>query len=123
MSDVKVIFDTSALAKIDQKIARALALTGTTLQDDIREEMVVPRAEGTLQGEAFFVDDKNAKKGIVSLRFSTPYARRLYYNPQYNFRQDQNPNAQGMWLVPWLKGGKYQKRPQEIFAELLKRGL
>ena len=123
MNDVKVILDTSALSKMDQKIARALALTGKVLQDDIREEMVVPRAEGTLQGEAFYVDDKKADKGIVSLRFSTPYARRLYYHPEYNFRQDKNPNAQGMWLVHWLKGGKHQERPKKIFVEILKRGI
>ena len=123
MSDVKVILDTSALAKIDKQIERALALTGKTLQDDIRQEMIVPRDTGNLQGEAFYVDDKKAGKGIVSLRFSTPYARRLYYHPEYNFRTDENPNAQGLWLRPWLNGGKYQKRPQQIFEELLKKGL
>lgn len=123
MSDVKVILDTSQLSKIDKKIARALALTGKVLQDDIREEMVVPRDTGNLQNESFFVDDKNADKGTVSLRFSTPYARRLYYHPEYNFRQDKNPNAQGMWLVHWLKGGKYQERPKKYFVEIMKRGL
>ena len=123
MSDVQVILDTSALSKIDQNIARALALTGKVLQDDIREEMVVPRDTGNLQNESFFVDDKDAGKGIVTLRFSTPYARRLYFHPEYNFRQDKNPNAQGMWLVYWLKGGKYQDRPKKIFQEIMKRGL
>lgn len=123
MSDVQVILDTSALSKIDQNIARALALTGKVLQDDIREEMVVPRDTGNLQNESFFVDDKDAGKGIVTLRFSTPYARRLYFHPEYNFRQDQNPNAQGYWLVHWLKGGKYQERPKKIFQEIMKRGL
>lgn len=28
----------------------------------------------------------------------TPYARRLYYNPQYNFSKSPNPNAQGLWF-------------------------
>lgn len=26
------------------------------------------------------------------------YARKLYYNPQYNFSKDKNPNAQGLWF-------------------------
>lgn len=30
--------------------------------------------------------------------WDTPYARRLYYNPQYNFSKDKNPNAQGLWF-------------------------
>lgn len=35
-------------------------------------------------------------EGLIS--WDTPYARRLYYNPQYNFSKDQNPNAQGLWF-------------------------
>ncbi|MCD3473309.1 minor capsid protein, partial [Streptococcus equi subsp. equi] len=33
-----------------------------------------------------------------SVSWHTPYARRLYYNPQYNFSKDKNPNAQGKWF-------------------------
>lgn len=36
------------------------------------------------------------------LRWDTPYARRLYYNPQYNFQKDENPNARGLWFE-WAK--------------------
>lgn len=32
------------------------------------------------------------------LTWATPYARRLYYNPQYNFQKDRNPNAGGLWF-------------------------
>lgn len=43
--------------------------------------------------------------------WDVPYARRLYYNPQYNFSKDRNPYAQGLWfevakskhLKDWLK--------------------
>lgn len=31
------------------------------------------------------------------LEWRTPYARRLFYNPQYNFSTDTNPNASGLW--------------------------
>lgn len=30
--------------------------------------------------------------------WSTPYARRLYYNPQFNFSKDKNPLAGGLWF-------------------------
>lgn len=30
--------------------------------------------------------------------WNTPYARRLYWNPQYNFSTDVNPNARGLWF-------------------------
>lgn len=38
----------------------------------------------------------NPGSGIII--WQTPYARRLYYNPQYNFSKDKNPNAGGLWF-------------------------
>lgn len=46
--------------------------------------------------------------------WNTPYARRLYYNPKYNFSKDKNPNARGLWfeaakhahLNQWLQMAK-----------------
>ncbi|MEH7105109.1 minor capsid protein [Bacillus velezensis] len=32
------------------------------------------------------------------LIWDTPYAKKLYYNPQYNFSKDRNPNARGLWF-------------------------
>ena len=30
--------------------------------------------------------------------YDTPYARRMYYNPQYHFRKDVNPMAGAYWF-------------------------
>lgn len=114
-------WDKAGLKSIDNSIIQALEMTADVLQDDIREAQVVPRALGTLQNEAFKVDRSQSIKGVVSLVFNTPYARRLYFHPEYHFRTDKNPHAQGMWMKPWLPGGKFQKRPAEIFAGILKR--
>ncbi|NPC91220.1 minor capsid protein [Bacillus sp. WMMC1349] len=32
------------------------------------------------------------------LIWDTKYARKLYYNSQYHFSKDKNPNAQGLWF-------------------------
>lgn len=40
----------------------------------------------------------HSKIGEGIIIWQTPYARRLYYNPQYNFSKDKNPNAQGKWF-------------------------
>ncbi|MFC0271126.1 minor capsid protein [Metabacillus herbersteinensis] len=52
-----------------------------------------------------FRENYLAKSGIFHsligqghIEWNTPYARRLYYNPQYNFSKDKNPNAQGLWF-------------------------
>lgn len=48
--------------------------------------------------------------GQGKLIWDTAYSRRLYYNPQYDFSKDKNPNAGGLWfemaksrhLMEWL---------------------
>ena len=37
--------------------------------------------------------------GSGKVIWQTPYARKLYYNPDYNFSTDKNPNAQGLWFL------------------------
>ena len=114
-------WDRIGLRKVNDAVAQALELTAEVLQDEVREEMVVPRDTGLLQGEAFFIDRSRSKRGVVRLIFDTPYARRLYYHPEYNFHKDKNVNAQGLWMRHWLPGGKYQYRVSEIFGKILER--
>jgi hypothetical protein len=40
----------------------------------------------------------HSKLGEGKIIWQTVYSRRLYYNPQYNFAKDKNPNAQGLWF-------------------------
>lgn len=122
-NDAKVVLSQAAIKGIEQKALKCLGMTAKVLQDDIRQAQVVPRDTGNLQGEAFTVDTSREQNGIVSMRFATPYARRLYYHPEYNFKTDENPFAQGLWLRHWLKGGSYEDRPAEIFTKLLKGSL
>ncbi|WP_028776126.1 minor capsid protein [Shimazuella kribbensis] len=41
---------------------------------------------------------RNTVFGSGKVIWNTVYARRLYYNPQYNFSKDKNPNADGLWF-------------------------
>lgn len=54
----------------------------------------VPTDQFFLQRSALLVSDI----GQGSVKWQTPYARRLYYNPQFNFSKDKNPNARGLWF-------------------------
>lgn len=120
MKDAEVVIDVGEVDKLTQKMKDALVKTMGELQDRIREEQVIPRDSGALQGEKFFIDDSMRDRGIVKLVNEGPYARRLYYHPEYNFRQDKNKYAQGMWFTLWEKGGYYEKEPQEIFEKIMK---
>lgn len=119
-ADVEIKIDTGELNNLTRKMKNALVATMGELQDRIREEQVIPRDQGFLQGEKFFIDSTGKNKGEVQLVNEGPYARRLYYHPEYNFRQDKNKNAQGMWFTPWQKGGYFEKEPQEIFEKIMK---
>ena len=83
---------------------KALEMTAEALHTEVVQAQVMPRDTGHLQNDSTFVDYSKSKSGIVSLISQTPYARRLYFHPEYNFRTTENPNAQGKWLEPWISG-------------------
>lgn len=99
------IFD-KAVKKLTNASIKALEETAGELRTDVVQAQVMPRDTGHLQGDGTHVDFSQSKNGIVSLIHQTPYARRLYFHPEYNFQKKDNPNAQGKWLEPWISGDK-----------------
>src|SRR5690625_1749110 len=93
------------IKRLEQAQKRALALTGEALKTEVISMQVVPKDKGILEGSGF-IDESQLEQLIISLVFDTPYARRLYWNPQFNFRTDKNPNAQGLWLHIFIDGEK-----------------
>ena len=69
----------------------------------------IPKDRGALEASSLIHSDLEA--GII--KWATPYARRLYWNPQYNFSHDVNPNARGLWfeaakaerMSDWIRKG------------------
>lgn len=118
------------IGKITEAAVRALELTAAALQTEVVQAQVVPRMDGTLQGEAFFVDTSESREGRASLVHNTPYARRLYYHPEYHFHReawsdsrgnhDGNPNAKGHWFEDWQPGGEKEEFAADAFAEFLR---
>ena len=102
----KITLNKMAIRKLSRAQITALEKTAEVLHTSVVQEQVVPRDTGALQNESFFVDYSDSSTGRVSLAFSTPYARRLYFHPEYNFDKKENPNAQGKWLEPWINGSK-----------------
>lgn len=76
---------------------------------------------GNLQNNSTFIDYTDIQSGKVTLSSSTPYARRLYYHPEYHFDKGENPNAGGKWYTNWLPGGRKQDFCQKAFAENYRR--
>lgn len=114
--------------------------TAEALHTEIIQAEVVPRRDGALQGEKFFVDTSQSSSGRVSLVHEGPYARRLYFHPEYHFhkepweetiehkdgrvshlKHDGNPNAKGKWFEDWLPGGKKDTFVPDTFKKLYRR--
>lgn len=99
----------------------ALEQTAEALHTEVVQARVMPFDTGNLQNESTFVDKSQSSSGKVSLVSSTPYARRLYYHPEYHFQKYENPFAGGKWLDPWLPGGVSSDFCKEAFKKFYKK--
>ena len=96
----RVELNMSVLNMLDGAQYEALAQTGDATLTELRDRGVMPFDTGNLQNDSTFVDD--SEKGRVSIVSSTPYARRLYFHPEYNFRRGNNSRAGGKWFDSFL---------------------
>lgn len=117
----KVIINAGMIKKISQAKVRALEKTAEVLHTEIVQAQVMPRDTGTLQNEKTFVDNSDAQRGISRIISEGPYARRLYFHPEYNFQTTENPNAKGRWFEDWLPGGKEEDFAPDAFKEFYKK--
>lgn len=105
------------LRQINSNATACLIKTADALKSDLIQSQTMPFKTGALQNRSTFVDDSQSNQGVVSVISDTPYARRLYFHPEYNFSKAANPNAGGMWFEPYINGNKkdFAKNTFETF--------
>lgn len=118
-STVKLNF--GAIKQLSKNAQKALEQTGDALLTEEKNSEVMPFETGNLQNENTFVDYSNSSKGVVSIISDTPYARRLYFHPEFNFSRDENIAAGGEWHIPWKVGGTRENFCVETFAQIYRR--
>lgn len=129
-SRVKIYND--RMKKLEKAAVAALKKTTEYLHKEIVQAQVVPRDTGALQDEKFYENYEDLERGKTELVFEGPYARRLYYHPEYNFNRgvyiddkgvehEGNPHAKGKWMEDWAKGGKKEKDVVRAFKENYRR--
>lgn len=127
----KIKINQTAIKAITAKAQAALEQTAEALHTEVVQAQVIPRDTGALQNESSFVDTSKSNQGKVSIVSSTPYARRLYYHPEYNFHKSKwkdkndrehygNPNAKAHWFEDWQKGGKHKDFCNKTFTKIMK---
>lgn len=109
----------SQKAQMAHNIKTALEMTGEAIHTDLVQSQTLPFREGNLQSSVF-VDRTKSSLGHVAVVTSTPYARRLYFHPEYNFYKGSNAEAGGEWYKPYLTGSK-KNFPKQAFSTFLKQ--
>lgn len=99
----------------------ALEQTGEALHSKVQQEQVFPFDTGNLQNESTFVDYSQGNQGKVTISSSTPYARRLYFHPEYHFSKAENPRAKGKWYTDWLPGGRDAEYAVNAFKKIYRK--
>lgn len=96
----------SALDGVRREATDAALETVSALRGEVITAQVMPFDSGDMQNNSTTVQQRVEGDDIhTALLTDTPYARKMYYHPEYNFQTVNNPNAQGLWLSSWLPGG------------------
>ena len=106
---------------LERAVIDALDQVAEWVLSDVVEKQVIPFDVGTMQNTATFVNRDKLEDGEVTIVTSTPYARRLYFHPEYNFQTNNNPNAKGKWFEDWTDGGIYASKVRRNYELLIKR--
>ena len=108
----QIVWDKREMARLEKALGDSMRDVAKSLDKAIKDAQVVPKASGALEDS----QQVTATDDSVSVSYDTPYAKRLYYHPEYNFRHDKNANAKGMWLEEFKDG----TRVVEEYARRLK---
>ena len=96
----KIKLDQAMLSKLDHIQYDILPQVADATLTELRDRQSMPFDTGNLQNDSTFVSDSRITR--VSIVSSTPYARRLYFHPEYNFRRNNNGSAGGKWFDSFL---------------------
>ena len=112
VKSVKVKLNQSAIRKLTRAEERAAELTAEAILSDIVSRAVTPKDTGELERSGFV---EKSRSLVYSIVFSTPYARRWYFNlpitdvngrksSSATFQKTKNVNAQDHWMDYYFTG-------------------
>ena len=130
--NVKVKLNHKNISYIKKLANQALVETADAVKSNLQQSQTMPFGNdtteyakkigykaGALQNRSTFVDDSKKNSGKVSIVSDTPYARRMYFHPEYNFYTGHNSKAGGVWFEPYISGNK-KTYAKKAFAKIMK---
>ena len=116
----KIKLNIPAIKRLDKALTTSLEKTISALHTEVIKAQVMPFDTGNMQNNSTYEDFSKSSEGQVSLITSTPYSRRMYFHPEYNFKTSENPNARGMWYEPWITG-EYKNFCRDKFSQFYQK--
>lgn len=116
----KVRLNIPKIKQLDKATITSLEKTIDALYTEVVQAQVMPFDTGNMQNDNTFPDYSDSKNGKVSLITSTPYSRRMYFHPEYNFQTTENANARGNWYELWISG-KEKNFCKNAFSQFYKK--
>lgn len=120
MKDAITVLNIQGIMQVDNNVRRALEKTAEQVVTDVRLSQTMPFKQGTLQNDSTFADISESRQGVVHIVSSTPYARRLYYHPEFHFSQEENIMAGAGWFEPYKNGGNKFNSVLDWFQKFMK---
>lgn len=117
----KIKLNMPVVKQLDKAKQQALEQTGDALLTEVKNAQVMPFDTSILQNDSTAVDYSQSANGVVKIVSDTPYARRLYFHPEYNFSRKENIAAGGKWFRYWLKGGTRQNFCSRAFVRFYRK--
>lgn len=117
---MKITFNLRNINATIENARLALLDTAEAIKTDLIQSQTMPFDSGVMQNDSTYVDDKRIIKGIARLVTDTPYARKVYFDPDINIKQVKNPNAKQYWYEDYISGEK-KNLPIKYFQQMLRR--
>lgn len=117
---MKITFNTKNINMVNDIAKDALLDTAEAIKTDLIQGQTMPFNTGVMQNDSTYVDDKRVIRGVARIVTDTPYARKVYFDPEITIHQDKNPNAKQYWYEDYISGGK-KNLPIKYFQQMLRR--
>lgn len=110
---IQIKLNQKKINDIENAVKKSALETMEAVHKDLLDANTMPFDSGDMQNNQTFVavegEDTINGKDIYSVSIITgsPQARRLYYHPEYSFRQTEDSKNRGAyWLEPYISGNK-----------------
>ena len=117
---MKITYNFKNINATIENAKSALLDTAEAIKTDLIQSQTMPFDTGNMQNDNTYVDDKRIIKGVARLVTDTPYARKVYFDPEITIHQGKNPNAKQRWFDDYISGEK-KNLPIKYFQQMLRR--